>query len=482
MTERDWASPFGQQVSPEEMFFGGIANLADPDAKGDRSSQIVRIANERELADFVADTWGVIVPAVRVCKGHRAPLEAMASAYFAEKPRVIWKASRNFGGKTVLLAALSLTETRTLGCGVTLLGGSLLQSRRAHDYMQGMGGMQGRFWSWPNAPRALLRSDPTQYTTHLSNGGSIEVLPASPKAVRGTHPQRLRGDEIDEMDEKIWDGAVQAPKADESRGIMDQIVASSTHHKPDGMMTRELKLARENGWPVFEWCYKETMAAGGFISAREVERKRAAIAARDFAVEFDLQEPNPEGLAIEREAVEAAFRSDLGEHEGALGTRIFFENPAPGAAYATGVDWGKELHRTIIWTNRTDCHPARLVAFASLGKLPYPVMEDVLGKRLRKFPGPCVYDHTGVGTAVGDHLDFEAEGFDMVGRARTKLFQDWIAAIEHGEWIGPRITSAYDAHKFVRMEDLYGSGHPPDEFAAASLAWRAGSIPAFVAR
>lgn len=478
--------PFSREpVSPAALFFGGIADMADPAGAGaGEGGGLVRLANARELAEFIADTWGVVIPPRRVCKGHRAPLEALAAAYFAEHPRILWKASRGFGGKSVLMAALGLTEARCLGAGVTILGGSLKQSQNVHDYMQGLGNMAGKFWGAAAAPRSLLRSDPTQRKTHLANGGWIEALPASTRAVRGPHPQRLRGDELDEMDPGIWDAAQGQAQEDRRRDIVDQVTGSSTHHNPDGTMTRELKLAAERGWPVFEWCYRETMAESGFISQRMVERKRASVTLRDWQTEWELQEPNPEGLAIDTDAVERAFRPELGEHPGELGVRVMFEKPVAGATYATGVDWGKEEHHTVIWTNRTDVQPARLVAFASLGRLPYPVMEDAFTSRLRRFPGPACYDHTGVGVGIGDHLEGRADtvGVDMVGRDRTKLFQDWIAALEHAEFEGPRIQAAYKAHRYLRTGDLYGAGHPPDEFVAAALAWRATASAPFLTR
>lgn len=471
-------------TSPAELFFGGIADLADPAGAAVEGGGLVNLRNERELQEFIADVWGVHVPGKRVCKHHRAPLEALAAGYFAEHPRIVWKASRGFGGKSVLMAAMSLTEARCLGAGVSVLGGSLEQSKNVHDYMQGLGNMAGRFWASPAAPRSLLRSDPTQRLTYLANGGWIKALPASLYAVRGPHPQRLRGDELDDMDEKIWDAAQGQAQEDQARGIVDQVVGSSTHHNPNGTMTRELKMAAAQGWPVFEWCYRETMAEGGFISQRMVERKRKSVTARDWNTEWELQEPNPEGLAIDVDAVDRAFLVELGEHPGEMGTRIMFEQPVKGATYATGVDWGKEEHHTVIWTNRTDVKPMRLVAFASMGRLPYPVMEDAFERRLKRFPGPACYDHTGVGVGIGDHLEAREDTIpvDMVGRDRTKLFQDWIAGLEHGEFEGPRIEAAYKAHRSLRTGDLYGSGHPPDEFVAAALAYRASNTPPFHSR
>jgi len=38
-----------------------------------------------------------------------------------------------------------------------------------------------------------------------------------------------------------------------------QTVASSTHHNAVGTMTEILKRAAEKGWPVYKWCYRETL-------------------------------------------------------------------------------------------------------------------------------------------------------------------------------------------------------------------------------
>lgn len=435
----------------------------------------VELAHQRELAEWIADTLGVVIPDKRVCAEHRAPLEALADAYFGVHPRTVWHASRNFGGKSVLLGALSMAEAITLGAGVTLLGGSYKQSKNVHDNMQGRGNMAGKFWAWPRAPRHLLRTDPTESATHLSNGGWIEALTASQKSVRGPHPQRLRGDEVDEMDADIWDAATGQPSP---RGNMQtQIVACSTLQHPDGTMARELTMAAERGWPVYRWCWRETSAAGGFITLDQVARQQASMSKLAWDVEYDLAEPSIEGRAIVSECVDEAFTPRLGSYGGGLNEVLSFEEPEEGAVYAIGGDWGLKVDKTIIWVLRCDVRPARLVVFAHLGREDYPTMVEVFERICKDYPGRVLYDAGGPGVVVKNLLKIDAEPVNLVGLIRTNLFHEWIAAIERGDVVAPRIEYAWREHKFCTVDDLFGRGHPPDSFVAAALAWQATKRP-----
>ncbi|GIW89989.1 MAG: hypothetical protein KatS3mg109_0421 [Pirellulaceae bacterium] len=429
------------------------------------------LANERELHQWIADCLGVVVPDKRVCHDHVAPLTALADAYFATSPRAVWLASRSFGGKSVLLSCLVLAEAATLGAGVTLLGGSLRQSKNVHDYMQGRGNMRGRFLGWPHFPREALTGEPLETRTRFATGGWVEAYPASTRAVRGPHPQRLRGDEIDELDARVWDAATGQPVS--RGGIATHIVASSTLQYPDGTMARELKMAAERGWPVWTWCYRETSAPGGFLSLEEVARKRQQITEQTWLVEFELQEPAVENRAINTDAVDRAFDPSLGTHNGELGASIEFEPPESGGRYATGVDWGKRRDKTIIWTIRTDTSPARLVAYSHLARTAWPMLVSAFEYQVSRYPGMACYDLTGLGTVVEDLIRVPAQGVTLTGLERTNLFQAWIAALEHGQFVAPRVVYAYREHRFCSNDDLFGRGHPPDSFVAAALAWRA---------
>ena len=204
--------------------------------------------DDDELWQYIRVVWGITIPRQSVCKHHVAPFNALADAYFGRYPVTVWKASRGFGGKSTLMGVLSIIEAATLGAQITILGGSAAQSQRVHEVTK-------ELWHHDYAPKGLLADEPTTFTTRLKNGAWIVALMASQKSVRGPHPQRLRLDEVDEMDLDLFEAAQGQPM--DSRGLRSQTVISSTHQYPDGTMTELLKRANEKGWPVYEWCWRE---------------------------------------------------------------------------------------------------------------------------------------------------------------------------------------------------------------------------------
>jgi hypothetical protein len=156
--------------------------------------------DDEELWQYIRVVWGITVPRYNVCKHHHAPFKALADAYFGRSPVSIWKASRGFGGKSTLMGILALIEAATLGAQITILGGSAAQSQRVHEVTK-------ELWHHEYAPRGLLKDEPTTFTTRLNNGAWIVALMASQKSVRGPHPQRLRLDEVDEMDLALFEAA-----------------------------------------------------------------------------------------------------------------------------------------------------------------------------------------------------------------------------------------------------------------------------------
>ena len=442
------------------------------------------LRTEAELRHFVKMAWGIEIPNVQVCSNHATPWRAFADAYFARSRVAVWKASRGFGGKSFLLALLGLTEAVTLKADVNILGGSGEQSENVHKYAK-------QFWDYEGAPSNLLASDPLKRETRLAWGNIIKALLASSRSVRGPHPQRLRLDEVDEMELSIFDAAMGQTMGKDD--IPAQTVISSTHQHADGTMTEALKRAAEKGWKVHEWCYKETEA--GWLDSAEVEGKRQDVTAVMWDVEYDLQEPSPESRAIQPASVEAMFKKVRGEFAGRNGEYIEIEPPLAvclqcglvaefddrcpdcddekfqSIPYSTGADWAKKQDWTVISTLRLDVHPARLVAFERTGRLPWPVMVGKFDERLERYGGSGTHDGTGLGDVVGDHLNAAATGFVMAGRARSDLLSNYIAAIERSEIEAPMIEFMYNEHKYASVDDVYGSGHLPDSIAAMALAW-----------
>lgn len=426
------------------------------------------LANDSELRFFVEKAWGVTIPDVQVCENHTTPWRAFADAYFARAPITVWKASRGFGGKSYLLALLGLTEAATLKADVNILGGSGEQSQNVLEYVQ-------EFLDYESAPPGLLTGD-VRRETRLIWGNTVKALMASQRSVRGPHRPRLRLDEIDEMDLKIFDAAMGQTMAVVSDGgdivIPAQTVASSTHQNADGTMTEVLKRAKTRGWPVAEWCYKETSAeSNGWLLQSEIERKRSEVTQAMWLTEYDLQEPSPESRAIQPESVAEMFDEELGDFEGRNGQYIEIEEPQDGGRYSSGADWARKKDWTVIITLRTDCAPMRVVAFERLGRRPWPMMVKRFGERWRRYGGGAAHDATGLGDVVAGMMEGFAKDVIMTGRARDDLLSEYIAAIERGEIVAPMIDFMHGEHKYASVDDVYGSGHLPDSIAAGALAY-----------
>ena len=121
------------------------------------------------------------------------------------------------------------------------------------------------------------------------------------------------------------------------------------------------------------------------------------------------------------------------------------EAPADAAEayYAHGADWGQAIDYTVIATLRCDVRPLPLVA----------------ASRSRR--------------VVGEYVTAPILDVDMVGQRRRDLFIDYFAAIERHEITAPRVEPFYSEHRFCRVDDGFGSGHPPDTVVAMALAYHA---------
>lgn len=429
---------------------------------------------EDELWEFVRTIWNVRIPRTAVCPQHCAPFDAFADAFFARSTAAVWLGSRGLSGKSFLLATLAITEMVCLRANVSVIGGSGEQSVNVHRYLH-------RFWSQPLAPRHLLRTDPSKRETALVTGNVCRALQASQTSVRGPHPERLRLDEIDEMDRAIFDAALGQPMS--RPPVRSHTVASSTHQYPDGTMTYALNLARDpdRNWRVWTWCFRESSnPVDGWLSADEVERTRRRVPESVWHTEYELQEPTIGTRAFNSDAVRAMFSPALGHATGAPNVPVEPLPPEPGRLYATGVDWGRDRDWSVIVTfrvGRTPAEPWDLAAFERVGRITWPAVIDRLNRRLARYPGAALHDETGVGKFAADYLAVPpgsvARGLWMQGQARADLFTSYIARVESGGFRCPMIDIAYTEHLYAPVSALYGTGHPPDTVVACALAWKA---------
>lgn len=378
----------------------------------------------------------------------------------------MWEGSRGFAGKSYLLALLGHIEADTLGAEVTILGGSGEQSTRVIEYLQ----------KWSSGEENIQRR------TRYRSGGLVTALMASSKSARGPHPQRMRLDEVDEMELAILDAAMGQPMG--TAKVPKQTVMSSTHHYAAGTFTEIKRRADEKGWPIQEWCYRETsVQPDGWLTQEEIQSKRGEVTASMWAAEYDLQEPSPEGRAILPEAVDACFRDEFNgrltaqELLGPMGYELIIEEPVVGATYATGADWAKKKDHTVIDTFRTDVRPMRRVAWARFQRMSWPMMIAKFDARVAKYPGPACHDATGLGDVVDDYQEADARGVILSGQTRADVFTKYIAAIEDKAIVSAKIKYCEGEHRYCTNEDLMGGvkGHPPDSFVAGAMAYRASS-------
>jgi hypothetical protein len=205
-------------------------------------------ADPEELLDFIDIFWDIRVPRAKVCPEHTPPSEYVVASFFEEVLDCVCWANRS-GGKTLNGALVTWLDSMFKGnCETKILGGSGEQSLRMYEHIKG----------FITAPfQHLVEGEALRTRTHLLNGSNIQILTASTKSVRGPHPQKLKLDEVDEFEDRIYEAALLIPKS--AKGIRASVQIYSTMHKAYGLMNRVITEAAESGYRVFKWCVFDVM-------------------------------------------------------------------------------------------------------------------------------------------------------------------------------------------------------------------------------
>ena len=257
------------------------------------------------------------------CDNHQSPLDAIWGAYSEQDNFSIWHAMRG-SGKTFDIAILAWLESVFKPmCGTTILGGSLEQSQKAVAYLDYL-------WALPAVPKHILIGTVVGRGLKLKNGSWIHALAASAKSVRGPHPQKLRLDEVDEMEPLIYNAALGQPKS--NWGIKDNIVVSSTLHNPFGLMSDVIDMRDEIGANLYQWCIEEVRAPRGFWTDEEIDRKRRQNTKETWESEYLLMRPSSSDTIYSFELVDLAHRRGRKE--------VFDQKVMLNEA---GIDWGHSV-------------------------------------------------------------------------------------------------------------------------------------------
>jgi hypothetical protein len=206
-----------------------------------------------QLWDWIQRHTGLRIPREPVCPGHQAPFDYLRHVYFEPGKDVVVWAPRG-GGKTSLGAVATLLDLlHKPGCRARILGGSMEQAMKMWEHL---------------APKLAELADGAKeraQRVELKDGGDVAVLTQSQRAVRGVRVQKLRCDEVEMFDPRVWTAAqltTRSRTVQTSRGpveVAGAVEAMSTYHEATGMMATLVDKARENNVPVIHWCLLEVL-------------------------------------------------------------------------------------------------------------------------------------------------------------------------------------------------------------------------------
>ena len=474
-----------------------------------------RPATKTEFADYFRMFFGyTLSPTVHpdcIHRGHSAPLDVAYSFYTGfdyrtgnRMPIGVLKATRGLAGKSTMLAGVSTMEGLE-GLDGVILGGSASQSKRVHEVGTEIWDhevtLNDRLYQSPL--RHLINDPLSMETSFIYARSKRRALTASTKSARSPHPHRLRLDEVDEMDIDVFDSAMGQTMSTDDRKLT-QTAISSTHQYPNGTFSEVLQRAQDKGWPVYEYCYRESLIEnGGWLSWGQVENKRLEVSDRMFKIEYDLQDPSPEDRAFDSDLLSSLFDRQYGEYDGQAGEYLEFFccsrykeaadkliekgwspkaiqseiRPCEHHTYAMGADWAKSKDWTVIEVYRTDVLPWWRVGWIRMGRKPWPMMISEFDRISDRFYNPpAAHDATGMGGQMADdYIQVNADAVQMSGMARSKLFNEYIVAVERKELTGPFIDFSFKEHLYCTNADLFTSGqkvHPPDPVVAGSMCVR----------
>ncbi|MEM1184147.1 MAG: hypothetical protein AAGI53_04005 [Planctomycetota bacterium] len=238
----------------------------------------VRPSTPGALHAWIAEWLDIRVPTTPLSPGHSAPFDYVKHAFFdggvpsegdglpVVDPKgpdcVVW-ANRG-GGKTFLAAVATLLDlVFKPGIEVRVLGGSLEQAKRMHEHL--------RMLIETSDVRAMVEGRVTDKRVRLTNGSRAEVLAQSQTSVRGTRVQKLRCDEVELFDPKVWEAAqlVTRSKRCGDVWVPGTIECLSTMHRAHGLMWRLIQDGCSNAdgtsgvRQVFKWGVVDVLDACG---------------------------------------------------------------------------------------------------------------------------------------------------------------------------------------------------------------------------
>ena len=214
-----------------------------------------RPSTRSDLKKYVKVFLGIDIPDKTICPGHNGPFDYLWHSFSADfsankaanADAIVW-ANRS-GGKTELAAVATLLDcVFKANCQVRILSGSGEQAGRMYEYLTCF--LRSGFEEFLSGP---IYKDKSNFV----NNSAVEVLTQSATSVRGQHIHKLRCDEVELFNSRVFEAAKFTTQSTEGlRGAMEMI---STMHRPYGLMQRIVSSADQLGTPIFKWCLWEVI-------------------------------------------------------------------------------------------------------------------------------------------------------------------------------------------------------------------------------
>lgn len=182
---------------------------------------------------------------------HTSPFQALSDVLLDRVLYyVIWACRA--GSKTFLYGGLDTWYKSCLHprLETKILGGSEGQSQLSYEAIN-------TFWKLTELETEFLAHPMLKQSGEWKHGSKISILAASSKSVRGPHPQVLKLDEVDEIDETVYNDALSQPQA--KYGYPSSLGQFSTNHNIDGQMDRAIQKAVAVGTPIYRYCVWEVL-------------------------------------------------------------------------------------------------------------------------------------------------------------------------------------------------------------------------------
>jgi hypothetical protein len=205
------------------------------------------ISSYGDLHRFIEYVSGYRVPYECVCSDHVTPFTYIAYCFFEVFPKLLVIASRG-GGKTFSTAILNVLELIFKPrCEIASIGAIQQQADRCYKYTQDL-------FRYPLL-HDLLTKPPTLKETSLANHSTYTQLVGTVSGVNSPHLQKLRADEVELMRPSIIQEMLMIPMS--KNNIPANTALVSTRKWQGGIMSDMATSAKEKGYEVLIWCYKE---------------------------------------------------------------------------------------------------------------------------------------------------------------------------------------------------------------------------------